>query len=172
VFAFDLIETKKGAFLNIEGRVFKLFNSILEKYLDLGPVKTGKVNIFLNPKPEAYLQSQDNALSAPNMLSPFIPMPYSMTTNYVMEVVYLTSTEGTIPNKMLHKSINLREVMNLKNADGGVSKGNPVNDSKLHYGTIKQLALFMVNKVKTANLFETADDVAENEPTPDFDPAQ
>jgi hypothetical protein len=62
--------------------------------------------------------------------------------------------------------------MNLKNADGGVSKGNPVNDSKLHYGTIKQLALFMVNKVKTANLFETADDVAENEPTPDFDPAQ
>ena len=130
---------------------------ILEKFIDLGPTKTGKLSVFLNIKPEMTAQSADQ-LSALSIGSPFVPMYYSMTSNYLMELVYLTSTEGELPTRHIHKSINLREVMNLLNAEKGVGKSNSLTDNRIYFGDIKQMAMFLVDRVKSANLFENPDE--------------
>ena len=145
----------------VEGAYFPMHNLILDKFLDLGTYRTGLLNVYLRPKLSE--SANDSKFRGESLASPFRPLLYSVTSSYLLELIYFTSTESNQPTKKTHKSINLREVMNLKHSDFAGTQKKTGADSRVYYGDIRQLGLFLAEKVKTANLFDTKEEEQEQE---------
>ena len=64
---------------------------------------------------------------------------------------------------MLHKAINMREAINIKNAEENDQTGNSYSTKKVYFSEIRNLALYLGTKAKSANLFSIGDHTQEDE---------
>jgi hypothetical protein len=125
---------------------------LLTKFIDNGPYKSAKLNIYLNAKKEILGEGLEgeNIMEFREKLRPLL---YSSTSNYLLEMTYMMSTEDKLPNRALHKTINLREVINLKAAADASAKGVSLSDSKISYGEITALSRFLSAQVHSEGMF-------------------
>lgn len=112
--------------------------------MDSGSYKSANLKIYLNSKKEAGKQSREQILAFIDKLHPLL---YSSTSNYLLELIYMSGTEESISNRVIHKSINMREVINLKAAADASSQPVSLSDSKINFGEITALARFLAAQV-------------------------
>lgn len=137
--------------MSIESKLSPLFNIVLQKYMDRGKYHTCDLGIYLHKK----TNEDQSGLDEPNTLeTKFKPISFSKTSSFILELVYLISSDSHMPSKYIHKSINLREVINLRAASNLSSQAVSVSESKITFGEISQLAMFLADKVKNEGLFE------------------
>lgn len=148
----------------MENQPIPLHILVLDKYLDIGVYRTSLLKVYLREKvgdqspqtdPIEEGKREDSDIGR-FIISPFKPMLYSSTSSYLLDMVCYTSSDtNQQPTSKSHKSINLREVMSLRSIEmAGSTTSSSLADSKIYYGDIRKLSLFLADKVKTENLFE------------------
>lgn len=146
----------KDAIARVEGHNLILYNLVSEKFMEVDSMRTGKVDIYLFQKPDKDIK-EINSGGVPLMNS-FVPITYSETSNYLMELVLYTSGETpSAPYTSSYKSVNLREVINLRNALESGGKNKSLSESRVFYGDIRQLGLYLAYQVKSSNIMENQD---------------
>lgn len=128
----------------IEGKAWKLENLLLSKFMDSGAYKSANLNVYLNSKKDAEGQSRQQILAFQKKMQPLL---YSATSNYLLELVYMSATEESQATRYIHKPVNLREVINLKAAADASSRPVSLSDSKINFGEITALARFVAAQV-------------------------
>lgn len=140
--------------VSIEGQLSPLYCLILDKYFDKDSYTTCNLSFFFHPKMHDTTISVTDSCDFASLTRAFTPMPYSLTTSYIFEMVYRILNDDKTSNKYIHKKINLREVINLKAASNLSNQATSVSDSKITYGEISQLAMFLVDRIKSEGIFE------------------
>ena len=142
--------------MRAEGQNLILYNLVAEKFLELDTTRTGKVDIYLFQKPDKDVKEINSGGVA--LMNSFTPISYSATSNYLMELVSYTSGDSpTSPYTSSYKSVNLREVINLRNAFESGAKSKAASETRVLYGDIRQLGFFLAEQVKTSNIMENPD---------------
>jgi hypothetical protein len=132
--------------------------------MDRGKYHTCDLGIYFHTKSiEEKALDHELTESLNSLTSRFRPMPYSKTSNYMLELVYLISSESKLPSKYIHKSINLREVINLRAASNMSNQVTSVSESKITFGVINQLAMFLADRVKNEGLFDGSEEKEPDE---------
>ena len=89
---------------------------------------------------------------------PFTPLVYSVTSNYVIEMLIYTSVKGRGENlrRVSQRPMNLREVVNLENSENKKQVSNDMANKRIYYCDIRNMALMLCDKIKSSNLFTRA----------------
>lgn len=157
-----------GPVVNIEGKSSPLYNLVLDKYFDKGSYTTCNLSFYFHPKKQDAQYSSTSIADTCDFASltkKFTPMAYSFTSSYTLEMVFRILNDNGVSTKYIHKNINLREVINLKAASDLSSKVTSVSETKITYGEICKLAMFLVDRVKHEGIFEDDQEPEHNSST-------
>lgn len=93
-----------------------------------------------------------------SIFSPFEAVKYLHTSSFELELQILTlalyddkRTEGG--EQLIKRNLNLREIINLHMAERAINTGFRNIDNKVYLGDAKDLASFILYKIKTSNIF-------------------
>lgn len=158
------------------------------KYLQISNTGTSRIDIFFHKKKSQEklqktklirqssliereikngLEKKKNKnLKNMQVLKNFLPMNYSFSSLYLIELMMTIYIPGRSPEEkgkinILQRAMNLREVINLQNSEKLQQNGNYLSERRISYDEIRRYAGFMLGKIKTSNLFDT--DISSNE---------
>ena len=95
-----------------------------------------------------------------SIFNPFEPIKYLYTSYFELELNILTTvfekirtSEDQKEEQFIKRNLNLREIINLQLAERAQRMGLRSIDNKIYLGDIKDLANFIIYKIKTSNIF-------------------
>lgn len=109
-----------------------------------------------------------------NLFRPFEPIRYLHTSSFELELHILTTQLGERPRfesgeeQFIKRSLNLREIINLQLAERAQRHGFRSIDNKIYLSDIRDLANFILYKIKTSNIFNITLTLKEEEDAEDF----
>lgn len=109
-----------------------------------------------------------------DIFRPFEPIRYLYTSSFELELHILTIQLGektkmeNRQEQFIKRNLNLREIINLQLAERAQRHGFRSIDNKIYLSDIKDLANFIVYKIKTSNIFNITLALKEEEDGEDF----
>lgn len=99
-----------------------------------------------------------NKIEKSYAFKPFTPLVYSVTSDYVMEMLIYTSVKdrSSFIRRVSQRPMNLREVVNLDNSENKKQVTNEVANKRIYFCDIRNLAIMLCDKIKSSNLFTLA----------------
>jgi len=96
-----------------------------------------------------------------SIFQPFEPIKYLYTSLFELELILSTRplhdkhkhNEESKTEETIKRNLNLREIINLQLAERAQRHGFRSIDNKIYLGDIKDLANFILYKIKTSNIF-------------------